>query len=330
MRAAALLLSALLSVAFPAIPLAAAAAGEGNGDALVASLAEAGWRPSGEERRFTPENLYEEIDGEAELFLPYDFRSLRVAVFTSPAHPGAELRLEAYLHGGAKEAWGIFSQHRYEGEETVELKEGRAALSDASADLFRGACYVRLRVSRGALSRAALLDAVRAVDRSLPGRSLPPEGAALLLAAGSVPGTVIYQRRALSGYEALAPGFEGRLDGKGGVEGKVLLLEGAPEEVAKRLATLPGFRRIGGERPGATGRIGSPAGEKGGGARAEWRADLPPGTLYLRARTDGVAGVITRSPAAAAGALLDRLAELAPEAAEGPSGAAGGGRWLAP
>ena len=51
---------------------------EGGGASLFSRLADRSWTAAEPARTFGPDNLYEEIDGEAELFLPYGFRELIV------------------------------------------------------------------------------------------------------------------------------------------------------------------------------------------------------------------------------------------------------------
>src|SRR3990172_21265 len=62
-----------------------------DGDSfLFPRLAERSWIAAKPARTFGPANLYEEIDGEAELFLPYAFRELTVAILTPAGDEAAE------------------------------------------------------------------------------------------------------------------------------------------------------------------------------------------------------------------------------------------------
>jgi hypothetical protein len=294
-RAAALLAVALLLAGIAAAPA------DAGGDAvpqLLSALGKKGWTQAGATRRFSPETLYEEIDGEAELYLPYDFRELSVVILESAARPGVELRVELFRHGGPKEAFGIFSQYRYQDQETARVGPATAALSDASLDFFRGDAFVRMRVASGALSREALLSAGEAAVAAMPGTAEPPPGASVVAIPSAIPGTLIYQRKAMLGFEPLAPGFEARfVDGQ--LAGRAIFIEGdgAATRLRDRLAKgMPGFRAVG---------------------EGEWSAALPQGTLHLKAVAQGAVGVVGKMTRGQAGPILEALSRNAGEIAKG-------------
>lgn len=278
-------------------PPAAGAAADPACAAILEALRGAGWSPAEPLRAFSPDNLFEEIDGEAELYLPYDFRGMTVAILKSGAAPGVELRLEAYRHGSPKDAFGIFSQYRFPEQETARVGPSLAAVSDASLDFFRGRTFVRLRVVSGMLPRETLLAAGRAVTDALEGTADAPPGAAVVVLPEAVAGTVLYQKKAMLGFEPLAPGYEARFV-SGKLSGKVIFIDGseAPPGYRDRLAkALPGFR--------ATGE-------------GEWVAAPPQGALYLKAAGSGLVGVMGKLTRDQAGPLLDALMRNA--AAPGP------------
>ena len=102
-------LAALLLLAI-ALPPAGAA---DSGDPVLGALSAKGeWKLLEPVRTFGPDNLYEEIDGEAELFLPYGMDRLTVAVLGRPARPGSEVRLELFRMASPRDAYGIWSQYR--------------------------------------------------------------------------------------------------------------------------------------------------------------------------------------------------------------------------
>lgn len=276
--ACALLLGAVLS--------ASAAGGEHDG--LLRSLGTSGWVPAegGSPRTFGPENLYEEIDGEAELFLPYGFREMTAAILSRPGGSG-EVRLELFLHETPRDAFGVYSQHRFPGQETVRVGPSEAVVSDASLDFFRGRTFVRIRKASPGASRAELSALADAVVPLLPGGADPPRETEVLAVPGLVPGSVAYQVRAIRGYDALAPGFEARVAREGA---EVAVLYRPPRQAGEAVRellsrSLPGFRET------APGRFA---------------ADLPSGPLYLVAG-EGVAGVAGRISPEAARPILDDL-----------------------
>jgi len=285
-----------------AAPCPFAAEGADAPHPALASLEASGsWKVLEPPKTFGPDNLYEEIDGEAELFLPYGMRRLTVAVVARGGATAGEIRLELYRMDSPRDAYGIWSQHRYPDQELLRLPSTEAVVSDTSADLFRGDTFVRLRAKPGERSRKDGIDLATAVAALLPGSGSPPEEARVLDGLpGRLSGSILYQKRAMLGYECLAPGFEARF-ALPAAAGHYLLLPpdaggDAPRQV--RLSReLPGYAEV---------------------TPALFRATLPSGTLWLSragACTVAVAGKLSREQAEP---LLATLAG----AAKGPCGAA--------
>ncbi|MHB9098605.1 MAG: DUF6599 family protein, partial [Syntrophales bacterium] len=88
-------------------PSSWAADGEGG----IYSFPEmAGWKQSGEIQIYSRENLYDYIDGAADLYLKYDFQELKVADYENDRK--ASVTIEVYRHKTPVHAFGIYSQER--------------------------------------------------------------------------------------------------------------------------------------------------------------------------------------------------------------------------
>jgi hypothetical protein len=240
-----LLLAALLLLAI-AVPPAWAA---DPVDPVLGALAAKGeWKLLEPVRTFGPANLYEEIDGEAELVLPYGMERLTVAVLGATARPGSEVRLELYRMLSPRDAYGIWSQYRYPDQEILRIPPSEAIVSDTSADFFRGETFARIRSKSGDGSRNDVVGISREVVSLLPGSGAPPEEARVLDGLpGRVSGSILYQKRAMLGYECLAPGFEARFS-TAAASGHYLLLppavDGAAGRKARLARELPGYREV--------------------------------------------------------------------------------------
>jgi hypothetical protein len=238
-------LAALLLLAI-ALPPAGAA---DSGDPVLGALAAKGeWKLLEPVRTFGPDNLYEEIDGEAELFLPYGMDRLTVAVLGRTARPGSEVRLELFRMASPRDAYGIWSQYRYPDQEILRIASSEAIVSDTSADFFRGETFVRVRSKPGDGSRIDVVGISSEIVALLTGGGAPPEEArALDGLPGRVSGSILYQKRAMLGYECLAPGFEAKFS-TASSSGHYLLLPPAADGVAGRKARLarelPGYREV--------------------------------------------------------------------------------------
>jgi hypothetical protein len=69
-----------------------------------------GWKPSGDVHIYTPRNLYEYINGAADLYLACEFEQLDVAEYINEKK--ASVVVEAYRHRTPRDAFGIYSQER--------------------------------------------------------------------------------------------------------------------------------------------------------------------------------------------------------------------------
>ena len=278
------------SLALSLAPVAHVRAADAPHPALAALESAGTWRRMEPPRVFGPNDLYEEIDGEAELFLPYGVTRLTVGVVAERSAPEDEVRLELYRMDSARDAFGVYSQHRFPDQEIVSVPPSEVVLSETSADFYRGETFVRVRARPGPGSRRLVAGLSKALVSLLPGDgSFPDEARALDRFPGAVRGSVVYQKRAMFGYECLAPGFEGKFVGASS-SGRLLLLPPAPgadEARAARLAReLPAFARLSGTLS---------------------RATLPSGTLWLTAAGGcvvGVAGALSREEAAPLQSIL--------------------------
>ncbi len=109
---------------------------------IVAAAAPAGWELYDEVLQFTPDNLYEQINGRAELYLSYNVVSLTCATFDESGDSSFSINLSIYDMGTTLDAFGVFSVERSPGEPQVEL--GRDAYrSGANYYVWKGQYYIR-------------------------------------------------------------------------------------------------------------------------------------------------------------------------------------------
>ncbi len=219
-----------------------------DADPALRALGERGWTLASPVRAFSAGTLYEEIDGEAELYLPYDFRSLTVAVVSPPGNRAAEVRVALFRHGSARDAWGVYSLRRFPGQQLAAVGPSEAIVSDASVEFARGGTFVQIGQGSAAASCGDLLEAARGLSDALEGPVGPPPDAAILSVAAAVPGTTVYQKRAILGYESLAPGYEARFQA-GDVSGTLLFIEPRPASAgssppASMVRDLPQFESV--------------------------------------------------------------------------------------
>jgi hypothetical protein len=142
-----------------------------------------GWRLSDGPTRFTPETLFEYIDGGAESFLQFDFQELTSATYASdPVRPDknrkssaaspATITVDIYRHRDALRAFGMYTQERPAG--TTPLPIGIEGYGGRDyLEFVVGSYYVKL-VQSGAQEPAALRRFAEKLAAGLPGTREAP------------------------------------------------------------------------------------------------------------------------------------------------------------
>jgi hypothetical protein len=69
-----------------------------------------GWQPSGEMQRYTREDLFDYMDGEAEMYFVYGFQEMQVQEYVSGK--GGPIRVEIYEVDTDANAYGLFTFYR--------------------------------------------------------------------------------------------------------------------------------------------------------------------------------------------------------------------------
>jgi len=191
-----------------------------------------------------------------------------------------------------RDAYGIWSQYRYPDQEILPIPPSEAIVSDTSSDFFRGETFVRVRSKPGDGSRNDVVGISSEIVALIKGSGSPPEEAkALDDLPGRVSGSILYQKRAMLGYECLAPGFEAKFS-TASSSGHYLLLPPAADDGAARKARLarelPGYREV---------------------APALFNAQTPSGDLWMTTEGGCVIAAVGKISRDQAGPLLSSFAQ---------------------
>lgn len=110
---------------------------------ILAGLTPKGWQIFDEVKEFTPENLYEQINGRASFFLAYDMIRMTYVSFVNSDETAKFIDLGIYDMGTPTNAFGVFSTERSQGESPLNL--GRVGYrSDANYFIWKGRYYIRI------------------------------------------------------------------------------------------------------------------------------------------------------------------------------------------
>ena len=211
-----------LWLVFVALVPAACAVAYGQEDALLKDLTQShlprGWECTGDAKTYDRSNLYDLVDGEAEVYFPYGFKRAIAVSYASPAHPQDKVAAEIYEMGSELDAFGVYSNYRDATSKTVGLGTQGFA-SDTQAMFYKDHFFVKVR-TRGTSSqnRAALMPCAQAISRALPksaagrqeaasGNTSKPEELDLLDIAALVPQTQQYFAQSVLGYDFFSTGL---------------------------------------------------------------------------------------------------------------------------
>ncbi len=173
----------------------------------------AGWRiaPPPGDSVYRPDNLWDIIDGAAELFLSYGLVDLRIMEYTDTA--GTDVRVELYRHDSRTNAFGIYSQERNPGAHFIDIGT-QGYVEDKVLNFLCGVFYVKISSHReGSEGINAMQLIGRRVAEHLGQEPGWPAALALLPAEQRLPNTEGYIAENFLGYRILHSAFTARYEG---------------------------------------------------------------------------------------------------------------------
>lgn len=139
-----------------------------------------GWEKPEEVDVYNPDNLFDIINGAADVFLAYDFQNLYWGEYTSKTDDNIYIVLEIYRQGDPVNAFGVYSQERPRNPQLTDVGAQGYKLPGV-LHFFAGDSYVKIRShDRSEETAAAMEKLARHVAVSLdPDPSFPVDQAAL-------------------------------------------------------------------------------------------------------------------------------------------------------
>jgi hypothetical protein len=124
----------------------------------------AGWAAVGEDKIYTTENLFEYIDGGAELYLSYGLSSVLARNYTREGEP--DITVDLFDMGSSENAFGVFSHSR----ETIDSAFGQGSQYTKGLLLFwKDRFYVSILASpETKASKAAVFALARSIEAQIP------------------------------------------------------------------------------------------------------------------------------------------------------------------
>lgn len=191
-----------------------------------------GWKRTGPASIYTPENLYEYIDGKAEHFLSYQVHRVISQTYVSAANPNHQITLDIYDMTEPVNAFGVYSAERYPDSEVVPIgNEGMVA--DSALEFWKQRYFVRIV---GTVLSDELAEPVRTfgcwVAERIPGPSPDPPLLKCLPQAGYLKQSAQYVRENVLGQDFLKNGYLARYR-MGNKESQLFLIDAETADQAR-------------------------------------------------------------------------------------------------
>ena len=166
-----------------------------------------GWHLAGDVYHYLPENLYNYINGAADLFLSYGFLKLVGAEYTPVSGRKDYLIADIYDMGNKLNAFGVFQSKR--NPESKLFKIGTGAYGDEKYIFFyKGRFYAEIQGNQSTQhNKDALITLAKKMVGGISGDSTPPSELNYLPDTSRVPGSEIYITGGILGHAFLDRGL---------------------------------------------------------------------------------------------------------------------------
>ena len=160
-----------------------------------------GWTLIPWEKTYTRTNLWDIIDGAADVFLSYGFIDLSIARYEHSS--GTDVRVELYRHSSRANAFGIYSQERNPDYRFIDVGT-QGYIEDGVLNFLCGTYYVKLTSQRaGREGREAMMLLALRVEEHLKQAKGLPATLTLLPTEGRLVNSEAYVAESFLGYAFL-------------------------------------------------------------------------------------------------------------------------------
>ncbi len=159
-----------------------------------------GWQKQDTVAVYDASNLWERINGAADLFLNYGFQELS-AVDLRKGSVG--LALEIYDMGTPLNAFGIYNTEAPGSKTKLNIGAQAVVSPPAQGFMFKDKYYVKLDVFEGKLTAKDGAELFKAVEKALPGKDTMPSELSMLPEKSRLPGSVSFVKNGFQGLSEL-------------------------------------------------------------------------------------------------------------------------------
>jgi len=164
-----------------------------------------GWKQSGEVETFIPKNLYEYINGAADLYLTYDFEELKVAEYQNEKK--ASVTVDVYRQKTPLHAFGVYSQERLSGAKFLDIGV-QGYYEKGFLNFLTGPYYVKISaVNTGSEDQDVLIAFAKKVAENLGPKGSFPSILSFFPPEGKKRNSEMFIAKNLLGYAFFQSGF---------------------------------------------------------------------------------------------------------------------------
>jgi hypothetical protein len=190
-----------------------------------------GWKITQDDPVYDANNLWDAIDGAADLYLEYGFVDLHIARYISS--DSIEVKAELYKHASDIDAYGMYSQERDTGYNFIPVGV-QGYLQQGVLNFLTGSYYVKLSTYQtGSKAQEAMLAIGKQLSRHVSQNNAMPRLFQVFPGEGKIPNTEQYVARNFLGYSFLNSTYTALY--KNSTVFKVFVIESTAPEKAKAM-----------------------------------------------------------------------------------------------
>lgn len=172
-----------------------------------------GWKNPDSLSSYSPENLWDIIDGAADGYLLYDFEEMTMGDYTQSN--GQYITLEIYRHQSPDDAFGIYSQERPSKATYINIG-GQGYQEAGNLNFFAGRYYVKIRCSgNSAFEVNSVRKLAETIAQMIDPASKLPSQLANFPVEGKIPNSEQYINDNFMGYSFFKNAFIANYNLKG-------------------------------------------------------------------------------------------------------------------
>jgi hypothetical protein len=257
------------------------------------------FKPPADVQRFDTSNLWQAINGAADLYLGFGFRQLTTADYDSK---DVLLSVSVFEQATPLDAYGVFLKQRPREAQALSIGAAAIAFPPYQCVLVKGPLYVKADATRGKATPELCGKLLPVLAKAIAGGDELPAEFAMLPAQGQIPGSAGYTKSGYLGLSELRNAVHASYTRPGKPEHQVFVLLPDPGKTADAVVKALGPKWTAGPK----------------GKLATVTRKIPyRGQVVISATPKGAFGVVGTEPADAL-AILEALAAPAPAPAAKP------------